>query len=182
LTALRLVLATLVAVGLTAGLVVCSGLPYVDDSSGDALIRLSWRTVGERIEECRKPTEEELAALPPHMRRQEICEGRTTPFRLDVAIDGTAVFADRILPGGAHHDRPVYVLREFPISPGRHRLQVRFEVELPPESARAARAPLTLDETLTLEPGRIALVTYDDDAARLHVVATSREPAQQGGR
>jgi hypothetical protein len=164
-------LAAAVALGLSAALVVCSGLPYVADSSDDALIRLSWRAVGERIEECRKPTEEELAALPPHLRRQEICAGRTTPFQLAVSIDGAAVFEDRIRPGGARQDRPVYVLQEFPLSPGRHRLQVRFAAELPAGADREARAPLVLDQILTLEPRTIALVTYDDTAGQLHVVA-----------
>lgn len=176
-TTLRYGLAAAVAVALTAALVVCSGLPYVDDSSGDALIRLSWRTVGERIEECREATEEELAALPPHMRRREICEGRMTPFHLAVSIDGAAVFEDRIRPRGARQDRPVYVFQEFPIAPGSHRLEVRFAVELPAGANRVARPPLVLDETLTLEPRTIALVTYDDAAAQLHVVPG---PAQRG--
>lgn len=170
-TALRRVLAAAVAAGLTAGLVVCSGLPYLDDSSEDALIRLSWRAAGERVEECRIPSEEELAALPPHMRRAEICEGRLAPFRLSVSIDGSAVFEDLIRPAGTRRDRPVYVLQEFPVSPGRHRLEVRFAPQLPEGDERANRAPLILDETLVLEPRRIALVTQDGTAERLYLMA-----------
>ena len=168
---LRIALAAVVALGLTAALVVGSGLPYVDDHSDRALMRLSWRAVGERIQECRTPTEEELAALPPHMRRREICEGRMTPFHLAVRIDGAAVFEDRIHPAGTRQDRPVYVFREFPVAPGEHRIEVRFAAVLPEGAEAGARAPLVLDETLRLAPRQIALVTHDDAAGRLHVVA-----------
>jgi hypothetical protein len=159
--------------GLTAGLVVCSGLPYVDDSSDHALVRLSWRAVGERVEECRTPTADELAALPPHMRRQEICEGRLMPFQLAVSIDGAPVFEGRVRPAGTREDRPAYVFQEFPVSPGRHRIEVRFAAEIPEGADREDRTPLTLDETVTLEPRTIALVSLDEAARRLKVLASS---------
>ncbi len=181
-SALRGVVAMLVAAALTAGLVVCSGLPYVADAGDAALIRLSWRAAGERIEECRTPSQEELAELPPHMRRPEICEGRTTPFQLAVSIDGVVVLEERIRPAGARQDRPVYVFREFPVSPGEHLLQVRFTAEFPEGADPSARAPLLLEETLRLAPRTVALVTYDDPAARLVLVPPPREAARRSPR
>jgi hypothetical protein len=52
------VLAGVVAVALTAGLVVGSAIPYTDDPGDGSLIRLSWRAVGKPVEQCREPTEE----------------------------------------------------------------------------------------------------------------------------
>ena len=161
-TALRALLGALAALALCAGLVIGTGAPYQVEADDDGLIRLSWRAVGQRVEQCRTPTEEELAALPAHMRRQEICEGRMTPFRLSVRIDGVDVLDERILPSGTRQDRPVYVFREFPVPPGSHRLELRFAEEVPEGAGREPRPPLGLDETLELAPRAIALVTLDD--------------------
>ena len=147
-TALRAALGALLVAFLCAGLVAGTGLPYQAEVGDHALVRLSWRAVGERVEACRRPSEEELAALPPHMRRAEICEGRMTPFRLAVAIDGEELLDERILPSGTRQDRPVYVLREFPVAQGPHRLRVAFAEELPEGAGRAPRPPLVLDEAV----------------------------------
>jgi len=154
--------AALVAVGLTAGLVYCTALPYQQESSEEALIRLSWRTVGERVEECRTPSEEELAALPPHMRQGEICEGAMVPFRLRVAVDGASVFDGPVHTAGARGDRPAYVFHEFRVPPGPHHLQVRFEVDRGEGAVLSERPPLTLDEEVTLEPRAILLVVENE--------------------
>jgi hypothetical protein len=130
------------------------------------LLRLSWRAVGERVEACREPTEEENAALPPHMRRSEICEARLSPFRLAVAIDGNPVLERRIRPGGARQDRPAYVFQEFPVAAGAHRLEVVFESEPEDGAVAAARPPLVLDERVVLGRREIFLVTIDPDTGR----------------
>lgn len=167
-TVLRTALALAVAAALTALLVVGSGAPYVDRGDDGALIRLSWRAVGERVEECRQPTEAELAALPPHMRQREICEGRLAPFRLDVSIDGAPRFVGEIRPAGAREDRPTYVLHEFPVAPGAHRVRVRFAT-VRPDAAPGAAPPLTLDATVVVEARDIALVTLDDASGSLRL-------------
>jgi hypothetical protein len=162
-----------VAIALTAGLVVGSALPFTAAPGDQAMIRLSWRAVGESVEACREPTEEELAALPPHMRQREICEARLTPFRLAVAIDGASTFEGEIQPGGVRGDRPAYVLRDFPVTPGSHRLSVEFGA-VPDGGASASSPPLTLDESVTLAPREIVLVTTGPDADRLTVVEVDR--------
>ena len=155
-------LAALVAVGLTAGLVWCTALPYQHESSEEAVIRLSWRTVGERVEECRTPSEEELAALPPHMRQGEICEGAMLPFRLRVAVDGASLFDGQVRTAGARGDRPAYVFQEFRVAPGAHHLQVRFEVDRGQGQGVSGRPPLILDEDVTLEARTILLVVENE--------------------
>jgi hypothetical protein len=157
----------LVAALLTTGLVVGSALPYAVNRDERALVRLSWRAVGEPVKECRVPTPEELAALPQHMRRPEICEARLSPFHLRVAIDGRAVFDGQILPSGARQDRPTYVFEEFSVAPGEHRLEIRFAEER--GEVERELAPLTLDETVTLRPRDILLVARprDEDALAL---------------
>lgn len=167
-------LGVVVAIALMAGLVVGSALTYTDAPREQAMIRLSWRAVGERVEACRQPTQAELAALPPHMRQREICEARLAPFRLSVAIDAAAVFEGRVLPRGARQDRPAYVFQDFPVAPGSHRLSIAFETEPDEGGPATGRAPLTLDESVSLAPRDIVLVTTDPDADRLTVVRKGR--------
>jgi hypothetical protein len=159
-----------VAVAFVATLVALSGLTSVVDASGDARIRLSWRTVGEHIEDCRRPTEDELAALPAHMRQREICDRRLAPFQLDVRIDGETAISREVRPSGARDDRPAYVFEEIRLAPGHHRLAVTFAVV----SENAVAAPLTLREDVELVPNAIVLVTLDDDSGEL--VLARRRP------
>jgi hypothetical protein len=162
-----------VAALLGAGIVLGSRVPYAVEGSPDALVRLSWRAVGERVEECRTPTEAELAALPPHMRRREICEGRILPFRLSVAIDGEPRFGGEIHASGAREDRPTYILEEFRVAPGEHRVAVRFEVV---RRGPPVRAPLLFEETVTLASRSVLLVTEDEAGERLTSFGPERRP------
>ena len=148
-----------IAVALTALLVMASAVPWIVEAEDEALVRLSWRAVGQRVDECRVPTPDELAALPPHMRQKTICEARLTHFMLSVSLDGNPVFEGRIRPSGVREDRPTYVLKEFPLAPGAHRLEVSWTEELP-ESPRPER----LAADVTLAPREILLVTRDAEA------------------
>ena len=93
-------------------------VPVTMRAGGEAVVRLSWRARGERIERCRRATAEELAAVAAHMRQEIICEGeRVAPYRLLVAIGGDTV-ADGLVPGSdAPGEGTLYVLRDFPIAP-----------------------------------------------------------------
>lgn len=153
------------AVGLTALLVVGSALPWSLDDGTGGRIRLSWRAVGQRLEACRAPTAEELAALPAHMRQTEICDARLAPFRLQVEIDERPVHDGAVQPEGARGDRPAYVREEFAVAPGPHRLWVRFATELPPDLPPVPAQEL--DAVVEVAAGRILLVTRDDHGLRV---------------
>lgn len=152
-------LVAVVTVGLSVGLVVLSGVRYTPSTPAESLLRLSWRTRGQRVEACRRPTADEQASLPAHMRRDEICEGRIVPYRLHLVLDGEAAVAEEIHASGAREDRPVYVFREIWLAPGRHRIDIRFM----PLDAGEDTDVLALDTTVTFAAGAIRLVTRSDD-------------------
>jgi len=153
---------------LMAALVALSGVGFVVESGDQGRIRLSWKAVGQRVEACRTPSQEELEALPEHMRRSEICEGGLAPFELRVAIDGREVYARTLRAAGAREDRPTTVYEEFPVSPGRHRLAVRFE-STPPAGAVPTSAPLTLERDVEIAPREILLVVRDEARGELEI-------------
>ena len=164
---LRRWLGALLAVASALALAALSQVPYTPAAAEQAVLRLSWRAPGVRVQNCRRLTDEEKAALPAHMRRDEVCEGRLLPAHLRVEVDGRVVVDDTVRASGARGDRPLYVFREIPLAPGAHALRVRFSR---PDGGSGAAAPaLHLDDTLALVPGEVALVTYDADAGALVV-------------
>lgn len=179
---LRRIGAGLLAAAATLALAGLSRAPYRAAGDDEARVRLSWRVRAEQAGECRRPTEEELEALPPHMRNPEACVGSLRPFRLRVRVDGRTVVDDRVRPGGARGDRPVYVFREVAVAPGERRLRVTFEQERgpgrgpgaeterdEPDAGAEAALRLELREAIRLGPREVALVTLDDGRGELVV-------------
>lgn len=189
----RRALAVVVAFALLVGVAALSRVPYSTHDAERALLRLSWRARGERIERCRRATPVELANVPAHMRREVICEdARVATYRLRVTVDGERL-ADGVVAGsGVAGDRPIYLLREFELRPGAHRLQVVFAKETndtdddrrPTESRdrgperdherdtrRGAVPPrIALDTSLAVRTGSVVLVTYDSELRKLVLV------------
>ena len=160
------------AVAGTLAIGALSQAPYTADRAPHGVVRLAWRARGERVEQCRRLTPEELERLPAHMRQEESCEGRVLPSRLQVSIDGARAVDDQVQAAGARHDRPLYVYRELPLQTGTHAIAVVFAREgaIPPgkrEESDATPARLALDTTVAVLARRVLLVTYDDDARRL---------------
>jgi hypothetical protein len=168
-----------------------SETPYTAESAAHGVIRVTWRARGERVRRCRKLAPDELAKLPVHMRQEEVCERAVLPYRLRVTVDGAPAIDELVHAGGAREDRPLFVFHEFSLAPGVHHLAVTFERESDrdeegddqgeedrvqrrePREARIRETPhsLAFDETVTLAPRAILLVTYDDEGQRLRLLA-----------
>jgi hypothetical protein len=149
--------------------------PYTMEDSADAELRLTWRARASQVEECRRLTEAEQEALPVHMRREVICEGRVASYRLEVRLNGELRHGSTIRGAGARGDRPLYVFDAIRLSPGRHEVDVVFEriggtvADTSATPPRSGSVPdrLELREHLELAAGDVALVTYDATEQRL---------------
>lgn len=151
-----------------------SRVPLPGADAGEAILRLSWRTLGVRVEECRPRTEEELAALAEHMRTPEVCVGGGADYELRVSVDGAELVRDTLVPAGARRDRPVYVFRDLALGPGDHRVEVDFRALVPSGYEPEDGTPLEVEWSgeVELDPGEIGLVTLDRSGAAL----VHREP------
>ena len=94
--------------------------------AGSARLRLSWSARPERVEVCRALSAAELAEREEHMRQRVECDGRFATYALRVEADGRPVTELVAKGAGLRHDRPLYVMREVDLAPGRHRLRVSF--------------------------------------------------------
>jgi hypothetical protein len=186
----------LIGGGLALAAVVAMGTltraEYTATAPGRAEIRLAWRARVPLVEECRRLTEPERAALPAHMRRELVCEGRVASYRLEVEVDGTIRHRSVVEGAGARGDRPLYVFETVAVAPGRHVVRVVFErIEEGAESVasgadfatgtgsdpepesdpRRGRAPvpdrLVLETQVDLEGRDVLLVGYDAEVEEL---------------
>lgn len=112
--------------GALAMLAVLRATAAWDIAAGDdgAALRLSWSARPERIETCRRLTDEELAQRPPHMRLRLECNGSFAHYRLTVSVDSQVISETTVRGGGLRHDRPMHLFEEFRVPAGRHRFRV----------------------------------------------------------
>jgi hypothetical protein len=153
------------------------------------MVRFSWRARGEVVTRCRRPTAEELAGTPAHMRQETICEeGVVAPYHLRLSVNGR-ILADSTAPGsGGRGDRSMYLFRETRVTPGTHRVIAELvrtdaadEAGAAGETAsarnrrqRAIPRRLSVDTNVAIGEREVVLVTYDAERRRLTVVADQR--------
>lgn len=169
----QLIMVVFTAVVLLA--VVVLGQVPLGSGSGQAKLRLALRTVQSKAEICVDRTEEELAALPQHMRQARICEETAPPYRLQVTVGESEVVDEIFEPGGLRGDRPLIVDRLIELPPSPTRLTVRFSpvVDFRLEDALAAASvtlpSYLLEENVELVSDRILLVTLNDAKGSLEI-------------
>ncbi len=95
-------------------------------SSDKAQITLNLAHGGARKGECRRLTPEEIAALPPNMRRPTECPRERLPVLVELTLDDQVLFRESLAPTGLAKDGPSQVHRRFVVAPGRHRLTARL--------------------------------------------------------
>ena len=144
-----------------------SRVPSSPAEGSQSLVRLSWRVLGVRAEECRLRTEEELAALAAHMRTPEVCTGGVVDYGLSVSIDGVVEVNDTLSPAGARGDRPIYVFRDISVEPGRHRVEVDFAAFGPPSFEVEQQTQYGWSGDVVLEEAEIGLITMDPEGDAL---------------
>lgn len=93
---------------------------------GAAVLTLSFGHGADRRAACRPATAEELADLPPNMRRKEICPRERPPIRVELDIDGRPAFQADVPPSGIAGDGPSRVHESFTLPAGPHTIGVRM--------------------------------------------------------
>ena len=131
----------------------------VSDPTTGALLGIAVRTMAGTVQDCRALSEAEMAALPQHMRRKEICETRAAPYRLEVSIDGETRLDRVYRPAGIHGDRPITVDERLGVTAGSHDVSIRFA---PADPASSAQLPVfTFAQHVDLAEGRIRVARLE---------------------
>ncbi|MCC6244228.1 MAG: hypothetical protein IT353_15400 [Gemmatimonadaceae bacterium] len=120
----RMIIAGAATTALLALIAYGSAAPLPYHTAHDARLRLSWSARPERIEVCRTLSDEELAKLAEHMRQRVACEGVFASYTLRIDVDDQTIDESVIRGAGLRNDRPLYLLRDYPVPPGQHRFRV----------------------------------------------------------
>ena len=128
--------------------------PYRHLASDRAVVKLSLSHAGERKQECRQRTPEELAKLAPNMRAQLDCPRERADVRVELEMDGRLLAAVQAPASGLRHDLPSTIYRRIEVPAGSHRFRARL-ADTAPGDLRHQR-----EATIELAPGRVLVVDF----------------------
>lgn len=171
---LRLLGATVVSAAILLAIAWASIAPLQVARGHDAIVRISLGARAERIEICRRQTDEELAKLAPQMRQRVVCEGTTARYRLEVRRDGELLHSQIVRGGGLRNDRPLYVSRDLRVPAGPALIAVRL--------TRIDTIPAEQDESSPDDPDDDDDGDDDADDRRAEGDGASRAGAQPPAR
>jgi hypothetical protein len=116
-----------VVAALAAGVALLADWPrYHQIGPQSAVIKLSFTHGSNRQAECRRRTAEELARLPPNMRKPLDCPRTRGLVYVELDLDGQTLYAASLPPSGLSGDGPSRVYRRFVVPAGPHTLAVRM--------------------------------------------------------
>jgi hypothetical protein len=130
---------------------------YSVPGAGDALLRFSWRMSASAREQCRPRTQQELDALPVHMRTPDICTTDRADYLLITRVGDAAPDTTPLLRGGVKGDRPLFVLEEMRMAPG----EARVSVAVQRRNAGGVETIAQIDTTIAFVAGGVRLVTMN---------------------
>lgn len=121
----------------------------------EAVVTLTFSHAGRPLQECRKQTPEELAKLPPNMRRPVDCARGRWPVYIELELDGRQVFAGTEEPAGLWNDGPSSLFERFPVPAGPRQAVVRLR-----DSGRESGFDYSATASLDLRPGQNLVVEF----------------------
>lgn len=132
-----------------------SAPPYHHLAPGRSVVKLSFSHAGERKAACRERSAEELAKLAPNMRAKLDCPRERSDVKVEVEMDGRAIFASAQRPSGLRHDGPTSVYRRLEVPSGAHRFVARLADDATGEFRHRGEA------SVDLAPGRVMVIDFD---------------------
>jgi len=112
---------------LFAGVAALADWPtYRQIPPGYGVVMLTFVRGAERVSECRRLSAQEIAKLPPNMRRLQDCPRGRRPVYVELDIDGRPIFRASLPPSGIAGDGPSRVYQRFVLPASDYDLAVRM--------------------------------------------------------
>lgn len=153
---LRLAGQFLVIALLFAAVAVLSDWPsYSQIPQNTGVMVLTFVHGADRKAECRRLTSDEIARLPPNMRRVQDCPRIRRPLYVELDVDGRGIYRDDLPPTGIAGDGPSRVYRRFVLPAGKYDVAVRMR-----DTARADGFDHERRESIVLAPDQMLVIDY----------------------
>jgi coenzyme F420-reducing hydrogenase delta subunit/Pyruvate/2-oxoacid:ferredoxin oxidoreductase delta subunit len=142
---------------------ICAGLMgmisdfgYASPGIDGSELVISLKHPGAVSANCRDFTEEELAAIPIHMRNSRVCDRKRSPVRLRVAIDGVTALQTNVSPSGIWNDGNSVTIERIPVDPGDHLVSLAIG-----ETADVDEWSFDAEETISFTGDARRVVVFD---------------------
>jgi hypothetical protein len=99
---------------------------YRQTPQGTGIIMLSFVHSADRRAECRRLTPEEIAKLPPNMRRVQDCPRARRPIYVELNVGDQIAYRATLSPTGIAGDGPSRVYQRFVLPVGEYDVAVRM--------------------------------------------------------
>lgn len=123
---------------------------------GQALIKVSFSHTGKPVGDCITRTPEELAHLPPQMRRAVECPRERSPVSIEVDIGGQPVLQRTAQPTGLKRDGSSAVYERVQVAAGEQQIAVRMKDDVRAEGFNYRR-----EATVNLKPSQVLVIDFD---------------------
>jgi hypothetical protein len=131
---------------------------YQHIEQGQAQVTLAFGHAGQPREPCRQLTPEDLAKLPPNMRRPVDCPRQRSPILVELLMDNAPLLRAEIRAPGLFEDGIVDVFRSVRVPEGSHFFQVRMN-----DNVRATGYTHSAEREITLEAGKLLVVDFNPE-------------------
>lgn len=146
----------LLMLGITAGVSALSDRPRARMlPDGTAALTITFSHGAERRGECRRLSQEELARLPPNMRRPTECPRGRMPVVLELDLDGVPLLHASLPPTGLSGDGPSQVYRRFALPAGEYDIAVRLR-----DTRRETGFDHAANQRVRLVPGQNLVIDF----------------------
>jgi len=125
----------------------------IPENSG--IMMLTFVHGADRKGECRRLTPEEIARLPPNMRRVQDCPRVRRSLYVELDIDGRRIYASNLPPTGIAGDGPSRVYQRFVMPAGKYDVAVRMR-----DTARADGFDHERRGTVDFAPSQMFVIDY----------------------
>jgi len=117
-----------VVIGLLfAGVAALADWPvYRQIPPGSGVVILTFVHGADRRGECRRLTPQEIAKLPPNMRRVQDCPRKRRPLYVELDLGGRTVYRASLPPSGIAGDGPSRVYERFVLPAGEYEVSIRM--------------------------------------------------------
>jgi len=153
---LRLAGQFVVIAGLFAAVAWLSDSPvFRQIPANSAVMMLTFVHGADRKGECRRLTPEEIARLPPNMRRVQDCPRGRRSIYVELDVDGRNIYQANLKPTGIAGDGPSRVYQRFVMPAGKYDLAVRMR-----DTARADGFDQERHGTVNFTPSQMFVIDY----------------------
>jgi len=129
--------------------------PYRYFPDDQALIKMSFKHTGQRVESCKRIRSDEIAKLPPGERKPTKCERGRNLLVVEVLVDGEFVYRETLTASGLFSDGPAKVYLTEAVSLGAHEITVRMN-----DSGRPDGFDFEKTAVINLQPREILVIDF----------------------